>query len=712
MKHIILFAALLLPTLAFANIEHSDTLIVCAKNGFTAEAVNGSTIIGSNGKYTVKCKGWLSGVEFSGKWDFSSYSTIRFTVENRDKIHPLYICCDMYDSHSKKTKFTRRTNVAEYGAFEGVTDVSPQSTKTVEFRIPPIMPYRKEVNERFRLMRCTPYSLALGLFSYDIDMTDVRHLSIASVCGGAEYVISDISFIPGPREIPAILKINGEDFFPFVDKYGQYKHSDWSGKTHSDIDLATDKEAEEKDLAAHKGPMNWNKWGGWSNGPHFEATGQFRVQKVDNYWWIIDPDGCLFWSHGVVRVTTSSCVTPLDKRYHYFESLPQDSTDPFYAFYYTHDDLLHPYYLARGIQATYDYSSANAFRKYGENYKQEFAEMAHRRCRSWGINTMANSSDPAICAMDKTVYNERVDLGAPMDGFPKWPVLEKSEGWWPFIDPFDALFPTCVRAHLEAKKTQLEDPWCMGFYVDNEIKWGDQTNFARLALTASESQASKKILVNVLKKKYKKIQVLNDEWDSDFDSWKDLLANREALPSKADKDLKELTPLIVDKYFAVVRKVFKEIAPDKLYMGCRFSSSPEFVVRIAANYVDVMSYNTYTYDRSEFSLPKGIDLPVILGEFHFGAMDRGMFHPGQVTTSSQKGKAEAYEYYVKSCLENRFIVGTNWHQFSDQPCSGRFDGENFQVGFTDCCDKPYPEMVEALRDISSKMYQIRYESAK
>lgn len=87
------------------------------------------------------------------------------------------------------------------------------------------------------------------------------------------------------------------------------------------------------------------------------------------------------------------------------------------------------------------------------------------------MNTMANSSDTAICAMDRTVYNERVDLGAPVAGYPKWPVLEGSGGWWPFIDPFDNLFPMCVRAHLEAKRTQLEDSWCQGFYVDNEINW-------------------------------------------------------------------------------------------------------------------------------------------------------------------------------------------------------------------------------------------------
>ena len=45
------------------------------------------------------------------------------------------------------------------------------------------------------------------------------------------------------------------------------------------------------------------------------------------------------------------------------------------------------------------------------------------------------------------------------------------------------------------------------------------------------------------------------------------------------------------------------------------------------------------------------------------------------------------------------VVGVHWHQFSDQATSGRFDGECMQVGWTDVCDRPYGETVEALRSI-------------
>ena len=155
------------------------------------------------------------------------------------------------------------------------------------------------------------------------------------------------------------------------------------------------------------------------------------------------------------------------------------------------------------------------------------------------------------------------------------------------------------------------------------------------------------------------------------------------------------------------REIFKEIAPEKLYLGCRFARSNPDVLRIAAEYCDVLSYNIYKHDLSTFSLPEGIDKPVIIGEFHFGAKDRGPFHPGLINAYSQEQRGEAYERYVESALENAYIIGTHWHQFSDQATTGRFDGENFQVGMTDICDRPYYETIRHVRNIGYRMYAVR-----
>ena len=78
----------------------------------------------------------------------------------------------------------------------------------------------------------------------------------------------------------------------------------------------------------------------------------------------------------------------------------------------------------------------------------------------------------------------------------------------------------------------------------------------------------------------------------------------------------------------------------------------------------------------------------------------------------QNERAAVYRQYVRSALENPIIIGVHWHQYSDQATSGRFDGENMQVGWTDVCDTPYWETVAAIREIGYPMYEIRWKAAR
>ena len=94
---------------------------------------------------------------------------------------------------------------------------------------------------------------------------------------------------------------------------------------------------------------------------------------------------------------------------------------------------------------------------------------------------------------------------------------------------------------------------------------------------------------------------------------------------------------------------------------------------------------------ADFRLPEGVDKPVIIGEFHFGALDRGMFHtgPGARRPASRSGPRPTRPT-SRGALDNPLIVGTHWFQFGDQATTGRGDGENYQIGFLDVCDTPYP----------------------
>ena len=91
-------------------------------------------------------------------------------------------------------------------------------------------------------------------------------------------------------------------------------------------------------------------------------------------------------------------------------------------------------------------------------------------------------------------------------------------------------------------------------------------------------------------------------------------------------------------------------------------------------------------------------------------MDCGLLHYGLRLADDQKNRAEMYDYYVNSGLQNPLVVGVHWFEYVDEPVLGRADGEDYNMGFLDVCDIPYPEMVSASRKIGKSMYSIRYQS--
>jgi hypothetical protein len=70
-------------------------------------------------------------------------------------------------------------------------------------------------------------------------------------------------------------------------------------------------------------------------------------------------------------------------------------------------------------------------------------------------------------------------------------------------------------------------------------------------------------------------------------------------------------------------------------------------------------------------------------------------------------RAQLYHEYVLGAIRNPQIVGTHWFQYKDQATTGRGDGENYQIGFLNAGDRPYPEMRRVLRDIGARMYTER-----
>jgi hypothetical protein len=507
------------------------------------------------------------------------------------------------------------------------------------------------------------------------------------------------------RAAGRLQELDAGSFLPFIDELGQFIHADWPGKTHSIEELGRNRKAEEEDLAARPGPPGRDRYGGFAGGPRLRATGRFRVEKIDGRWWLVDPEGNLFWSHGVNCVGASNS-TPISDRERYFRDLPGPDS-PLARFYGTGRFAPHGYYRDHLPYRTFDFAAANLFRKYGEGWKEASAEAAHRRLRSWGMNTIANWSDPEVFRMRRTPYVATIDFSSKE--------IEGSQGYWrKFPDVFDGSFRDSLRRRLEGEKNaSAGDSWCIGFFVHNELSWGDEASLAAAALASPPGQPAKRAFAADLEAKYGTIGKLNAAWGSGHASWAALLECREPPDRKrAGEDLEAFYSKTAETYFKTIREELAAAAPGLLYLGCRFAWVNDRAARAAAKFCDVISYNRYETSVEDLRLPAGLDVPLIIGEFHFGALDRGMFHPGLVPAANQEERAARYRGYVEGALRNPYLVGTHWFQYQDQATTGRGDGENYQIGLVDLCDRPYPETIRACREVGYHLYEIRLGSRK
>jgi len=151
------------------------------------------------------------------------------------------------------------------------------------------------------------------------------------------------------------------------------------------------------------------------------------------------------------------------------------------------------------------------------------------------------------------------------------------------------------------------------------------------------------------------------------------------------------------KFVEAATAAIRKHDPNHLNLGLRFgSAAPPEIVRLSKVF-DVYSLNNYAYKVNQTEIDKVrtlIDRPILIGEFHFGTPGRGMT-PGLKQTRSQEERGVAYRYYVENALADPSIVGAHWFEWIDEPSTGRFDGENYNIGLVDVTDRPYRELLDA-----------------
>ena len=487
----------------------------------------------------------------------------------------------------------------------------------------------------------------------------------------------------------ATLKID-DKFFPFVDEFGQFAHAEWPGKVHSLEELKAAARADEAELVAHPdSPIpGADRFGGWGAGPQLKATGMFRTEKWNGRWWLVDPDGHIFFSLGCnyVRLQGRTAVTDREK---FFSWLPERK-DPLFGDCWhkgRHMWLSKCFYRGKGLVSQFDFAQANQKRIYGADWKATFNERQHRRMRSWGFTSMGNWSDPEIMAMSRTPYVDNFNL----DGVRKV-AGDKKGVWRKFPDVYALDFEEKVLACAHKTRTEKSrtDPWCIGWFVENELHWctGWSGNGGELVQAVVDSPEDQPARMEYLRR----IRAAHGP-DATF---------RDA----TDKDVRAFAADIAERYFSTVKKAVETVAPGRLYLGCRFCKGYPDAIRAASRHCDVISYNVYgqlpVTPRPDDGM---VDKPTIIGEFHFGSLDRGTMNAGLVPCRDMKERMERYKAYVRHALKDEHLVGVHWFFWCDMPLTGWMDGQDFGNGVTTVTDRAHPEMIEATRELAREFYR-------
>lgn len=481
-------------------------------------------------------------------------------------------------------------------------------------------------------------------------------------------------------------KIPAEKFLPFIDVYGQYVHGDWPEKIRADADLKKARAKEDRALAATRRAKEWNRFGGWKNGPKLKATGFFRTEKYDGKWYFVDPEGALFFSQGIDVLRAHTDATRSTEHEKWFDFEVTSEVLPF--------------------------NHWNLQKKYGRtDYEDAFYSTLTKRLEAWGMNTIGAWGIADLMEQGKTPYTLQI-----AENHDKLPKIVGSK-----LKFFDVFHPTYIEAmeNLLAKPASamiaksINDPMCIGYFVDNELNYGNRgrQTFGDDVLRSPATQPAKLEWMKDLKAKYEDIAKLNASWETGYESWDALLAAQELPKTKAYMaDSHVFFEKAVAQYFRLCRDGIKKVAPHRLYLGSRFISTDAVrpaLFKASKEFCDVLTTNVYAHSVANLDAQDFPDMPVLIGEFHFGVHMRGMFAPGLNAGLTQEERALAYTRFVQGALVNPRIVGTHWFQFRDQPLTGRWDGEGYAIGFVDVADTPYPEMTKAARAVGENMYRYR-----
>jgi hypothetical protein len=510
------------------------------------------------------------------------------------------------------------------------------------------------------------------------------HVVLRADEGKASY---EVTFTPAGSDAPKVL----------VDRFGQWVRSDFPTKVKTEAELVADRESD-KIYYGLLNPPERDAYGGLLGSREkygLEATGFFRLDKIDGTDVLVTPLGNLFFHLGVCAILPIDEYTLVKGRESIYEYIPFD--DPKYATAFMNDD-----------RSVVSFHLINYIRKTGKPWDSvSYFEDWIYRLRKWGFNS-AGAWGGEVSGVNEKEHFGHVEF-LPVGGMMGIPGLGSI--WDPFEPEAAAKLDRNFARDLEPL---ADDPTIIGFFFNNEPHI---ENLTRILPGLDGRFYAKHKFVERLKAKYVTIADFNDAWESDFADFDRLIDTQlQARTSSAAEDVNSFFRLFMRNYYDLINTAFRKYAPHHLLIGERLmpgTANNQILIEEQGRVLDIISLNYYTHGIDKDYLRRlhkwSGGRPMILSEFYYSSEEQSLLAShGQVSSDLARGLG--YRNYVEQAASLGFIVGIEWFIANDQAPTGRhfqgFNGEAGNTGLVNVADRPYKEMLGEMMKTNYEIYDV------
>jgi hypothetical protein len=433
---------------------------------------------------------------------------------------------------------------------------------------------------------------------------------------------------------------------PVLDEFNQWAHADWPGKLKSKAQLDNELAEEQKTYGSFA-DYNYCELGGYKN-TQAKATGFFRVEEINGKWWFVDPHGHLFLSTGSNGAGAGFGGRPGSQNRQAGQGAGQGAGQQGQG------------QGQRPGQTQGVSQNPNQPNVQGQGPARQpnpGTERITPRLKSWGMTT--GGKDMAYTVMMRWPRGQ----GPSFLGLPDV-----------YAEDFAAAIDNSAKTICVPLK---DDPQLLGYFVGNEPAFdGRENELIDIILAGPASATQAKVI--------------------DFLTRGDTPARR-----------KEFIIRAFEKYLDLTCAAIKKYDPNHLTLGIRFGGNPSDELLRTGRKFDVCSINVYEYEPMAQldRVYRYTGRPALIGEFHIGVPANGL-GAGLVQAKDQKERGVAYRFYMEQAASVNCFLGAYWFQWRDEPVLGRMDGENYNIGLVDVNDRPYKELVEAIKATNKRLYDV------